>query len=415
MQSIEPSPFRNRFYFPPAEKSGREKIYLDGNSLGPMLRAIPEHLQSVVQDQWAEQLIGGWNAGWMELPTRLGDMIGQIIGARQGETLIADSTSVNLYKLAVAALGERPDRNQILTDNSNFPSDRYVLGHLNHSADQRIELRTIPWSYGSSTSFLAALEQSITPRTALISLSHVDYRSGYAFDIPAVTEMAHRYGVRVLWDLSHSVGALPIELAACQADLAVGCTYKFLNGGPGAPAFLYVRQDLQRLLANPIAGWLSAANPFAFGEQFEPSNTIRRFWVGTPPILSMAAIEPGLRLTLEAGVPWIRERSLQLTSYFMEQSTKRLEALGYLVVTPSAPERRGSHVALAHREAWRITQALIDLHDVIPDFRPPNIVRIGIAPLYTGAAELDQTVEALEKIIRNQEFLRYTETKSGVT
>jgi kynureninase len=415
VQSIEPSPFRDRFYFPRDEKRGREKIYLDGNSLGPMLRSVPEHMNSVIQSQWAEQLIGGWNAGWIELPTRLGDLIGQIIGAKPGETLVADSTSVNLYKLAMAALSERPERNQVLTDNSNFPSDRYVLGNLNHAHDQRIELRTIPWRYGDSTSFLDVLEKSITPRTALISLSHVDYRSGYAFDIPAITELAHRHGVRVLWDLSHSVGALPIDLAACQADLAVGCTYKFLNGGPGAPAFLYVRQDLQKLLANPIAGWLSAANPFAFGDTFEPSNSIRRFWVGTPPILSMAAIGPGLKLTLEAGLVWIRERSLQLTTYFIEQSAIRLAKLNYQIITPTEPARRGSHIALAHPEAWRITQALIDRYNIIPDFRPPNIIRLGIAPLYTSAAELDQTVDALEGIIRSLVFLNYDETRSGVT
>ena len=380
-----------------------------------MLLSVPKHLQHVIEHQWAEQLIGGWNAGWMDLPTRLGDLVGQILGARPGETLIADSTSVNLFKLAVAAISERPQRYQIVTDRSNFPSDRYVLEHLKSIAINKIEVKTIPWSVDSETNVLEILEKAITPQTGLICLSHVDYRSGFAFDIPAITQLAHRHGVRVLWDLSHSVGVIPIQLAESQVDLAVGCTYKFLNGGPGAPAFLYVRSDLQSQLQNPIAGWLSAAKPFAFGDQFEPSDSIRRFWVGTPPILSMAAMEPGLRLTLEAGVEWLRDRSIQLTGYAIEQATHRLNTLGFQVVTPSDPAQRGSHVALAHPEAWRITQALIDRYDLIPDFRPPNLIRLGIAPLYNNGQELDQTIDALERIVMDHEFKHYCDAASGVT
>ncbi len=360
LELMAPSPFRDRFYFPISEKTKCPKVYLDGNSLGPMLRSVPKHLQQVIEHQWAEQLIGGWNAGWLDLPTRLGDLVGKILGALPGETLIADSTSVNLFKLAAAAISERPQRYQILTDRSNFPSDRYVLDRLQSIVTNKIEVQTIPWSVDSRTSVLEILEQAITSHTCLICLSHVDYRSGFAFDIPAITRLAHRHGIRVLWDLSHSVGVIPIELAACQVDLAVGCTYKFLNGGPGAPAFLYVRSDLQSQLQNPIAGWLSAAKPFAFGDQFEPSDSIRRFWVGTPPILSMAAMEPGLQLTLEAGVEWLRDRSIRLTGYVIEHATHRLSKWGFCVVTPSHPAQRGSHVALAHPEAWRITQTLVE-------------------------------------------------------
>ena len=415
MNLMHPSPFRERFYFPISEKTKSPKVYLDGNSLGPMLRSVPKHLQHVIEHQWAEKLIGGWNAGWLDLPTRLGDLVGQILGAKPGETLIADSTSVNLFKLAVAAIAESPQRYQILTDRSNFPSDRYVLENLHRIANSKIDVQTIPWSVDSKTNVVEILERAITPQTGLICLSHVDYRSGFAFDIPAITQLAHRHGVRVLWDLSHSVGVMPIELAACQVDMAVGCTYKFLNGGPGAPAFLYVRSDLQSQLQNPIAGWLSAAKPFAFGDQFEPSDSICRFWVGTPPILSMAAMEPGLKLTLEASVAWLRDRSIQLTGYAIEQATHRLDKLGFRVVTPVDPAQRGSHVALAHPEAWRITQALIEKYDLIPDFRPPNLIRLGIAPLYNSAKELDQSIDSLERIILDREFESYSDAASGVT
>lgn len=387
-------------------------IYLDGNSLGRLPQAAVDTIEDVTNRQWGERLIRSWNEGWWELQLRLGDKLAPIVGARPGELIISDSTSVNLYKLALATVLAAPEgRNKIVTDDLNFPTDVYILDGIARQHDLEFEVVSSDGANGP----VDALRQAIDETTLLVSLSHTTFKSGYTYDMAEVTGMTHDSGAMVLWDCSHSAGSVPIDFEATGVDLAVGCTYKYLNGGPGSPAFLYVRKTLQERLGNPIAGWWGHAEPFGFDLEFTPVSGIRRFHSGTMPILSLAVIEPGIDDILDAGMDAIRRKSVQLTSFLIDQSDSHLEPLGITLATPRDPEWRGSHVSLAHEKAWPITRALLEEAMVIPDFRTPDNIRLGLSPLYTSFIDIHTAIIRLRELVGSERHLDYVDATATVT
>jgi kynureninase len=389
-------------------------IYLDGNSLGRLPRPTAERLQGLVGKEWGRDLIRSWNAGWYGAPARLGDKLATLLGAGQGQVVVSDSTSVNLFKLVMAALGLRPDRERIISDTLNFPSDLYILQGCCQLLGRGHHLHLVPSADGIAVD-LGDLWAAIDGRTALVSLSHVTFKSGYLYDMAEVTRRAHQAGALVLWDLSHSVGAVPLELDRWGVDLAVGCTYKYLNGGPGAPAFLYVRRDLQAEALSPIWGWFGQRQPFAFDVDYEPAEGMARFLVGTPPILSLLALEPALDITLDAGLSAIRRKSLRLTAYLVYLVDTLLAPLGFALGSPRDPARRGSHVSIRHAEGYRINRALIEEMQVLPDFREPDNIRLGLAPLYTTFSEVWEAVDRIRRVVKENRYERYPATRQEVT
>ncbi|CAN5430200.1 MAG: kynureninase [Acidimicrobiia bacterium] len=395
--------FRERFVVPDPDL-----VYLDGNSLGRLPSSAVDRAGEVVNAEWGARLIRAWNEGWWEAPLRIGDAVAPLIGARPGEVAVADSTSVNLFKLAVTALDQRPDRPVVVTDDLNFPSDWYVLDAAARRADgeHRVEVvRSPDGIHGPVEAIIDRLGEDV----ALVSLSLVTYGSGFLYDLDRVTRAAHTAGAMVLWDLSHAVGAVSVDLGAANVDLAVGCTYKYLNGGPGSPAFLYVRTDLQTALNNPIGGWWGHITPFGFDAEYTPTAGIRRFLSGTAPIVSMTLIEPGVAMVAEAGLAAMRAKSVAQTGYLIERWRADLAPLGFTLGSPEDPERRGSHVAMGHPRALAIDLALIAKHGVVPDFRPPDTIRFGITPLYTTFADLDRAVEAMVEVVTSGQHLEEIE------
>lgn len=397
------SSFRQRFTL-----DDPDLIYLDGNSLGKLPKATAQRLQQLIEQEWGQQLIRGWNQGWMEAPQRVGAKIAQLIGARADEVIVADSTSVNLFKLAVAALQAQPDRHRIVTDDLNFPSDHHVLQGIQALLHRPVEIHVAKSPDGIHGP-LDKLHDAIDRHTALVTLSHVAYKTSYAYDLRAMTERARRQRALMLWDLSHSVGSLPIGLNECEVPLAVGCTYKHLNGGPGAPAFLYVRSDMQPRLTNPIPGWMGKLNVFDFDPTYLPDPGIRRFLTGTPPILSLCAIEPSIELFLEAGIERVREKSVLQTEYLIELWRAWLAPLGFSLNSPLESARRGAHVSLGHPQGLSIDQALIHEMRVIPDFRPPDTLRFGACPLYTSFEDIYEGMSRLRTVVIEKRFEKYTQ------
>jgi kynureninase len=360
-------------------------VYFDGNSLGrPPARAL-DALAEVVRSGWGERLIRSWTEGWMELPLQLGDRIGALLGAAGGQVAVADSTTVCFYKAVSAALDARPGRTEIVTDPGNFPTDRYVLESL---ASQRgLGLRWLEPAdplRGPSAAEVAAL---VGPQTALVTFTHVDYRSAAILDMAAITQVAHAAGALTIWDLCHSVGAVAVELDAAGADLAVGCTYKYLCGGPGSPAFIYVRAELAPMLRQPIWGWLGRRDAFRMDPGYEPAEGIRAFLSGTPPILALHALEPGIKLVTRAGIERIRAKGTALTALAIELADAWLAELGVAVASPREDSLRGAHVALAHPEAAALCERL-SAHGVLADYRAPDVVRVGLSPLSTRFVEV---------------------------
>jgi len=393
-------------------------IYLDGNSLGRLPRRTISHLQDVVQRQWGERLIRAWNDGWIEVPAKLGAKIAALVGAQPDELLVADATSINLFKLAVAALQSRPGRTAIVSDEFNFPSDLYIFQGIIDLLGGRHQLRLIP-SRDGITIAPEDVRLALGDDTALLSLSHVAFKSAFLYDMSHITKLAHAAGALVLWDLSHSAGAVPIDLNGSNADLAVGCTYKYLNGGPGSPAFLYVRKDLQQELVPPMWGWFAAKAPFEFNLNFTPAADISRFRVGTLPMISMLAIEPALDLLLEAGVDKLRAKSLHQTEYLIARAEQWLLPLGFSLGSPRQAELRGSHVSLRHPEGYRVCRALIESPPpavrVIPDFRTPDNIRLGIAPIYTTFTDIHRALERMRVIVEERIYEQYPTEKLAVT
>ena len=398
--------FRERYVFPDPDL-----IYLDGNSLGRLPKRGREILGRVVAEEWGDRLVRSWNEGWWELHLELGNRVAPLIGASSGEVIVSDSTSVNLYKLASAALKARPGRSKVVTDDLNFPTDVYVLRGLTEAEGGRLD---IVGSDGVSGP-VAGLKEAIDGDTALVSLSHTVFKSGYTYDLAAITDVAHQAGALVLWDLSHSVGVVPIDLDGADADLAVGCTYKYLNGGPGSPAFLFVRSDLQDSLSNPITAWWGHSEPFAFDLEFRPVQGIRKFHTGTMPILSLAAIGAGVDDVTVAGVTRLRAKSESMSKFLITQWKEHLSSLGFALTSPTDPERRGSHVSLSHSEAWPIARAMTEVGKVIPDFRAPDNLRLGLAPLYTSHLEVHTAIQRIRSIVETGAHTGLPDRKLPVT
>ena len=380
-------------------------VYLDGNSLGRLPKATVVRLQRLVAHEWGGELVRGWSH-WLDEPERVGELIGrEILGARPGETIVSDSTTVNLFKLAHAALDARPDRRVIVAARDEFPTDRYVLEGL--AAARGLEIRWLGAGPidgervdrhaidGPTGADLAAV---LDEEVALVVLSLVNYRSGAIADLPEITAAAHAVGALSLWDLSHAGGAIPIELEASGADLAVGCTYKYLNGGPGAPAYLYVRRSLQDVLRTPIQGWFGQRDQFAMGPRYDPAPGIRAWLAGTPGMLALAAVEEGVRLTAEAGLPAIRAKGIALTEFAIELLDERLAPLGCTLGSPRLAARRGAHVAIRHPHARRLCERLL-AGGVVPDFREPDTIRFGLPPLSTSFADVAAGVAALAGLL----------------
>lgn len=389
-------------------------IYLDGNSLGRLPCQTAMRVQTLVGSEWGRGLIRGWNAGWYDTPARVGEKIARLVGAGPGQVLVADSTSVNLFKLVMAGLALCPKRTHIVSDTLNFPSDLYILQGCIRLLGNQHHLHLVP-SEDDIVVDDQRLLDAIDEQTALVTLSHVTFKSGFLYDAAAVTKHAHQVGALVLWDLSHSVGAVPVQLDEWGVDLAVGCTYKYLNGGPGAPAFLYVRRELQEDALSPIWGWFGQRAPFALDLDYTPAKGVTRFLAGTPPILSLSAIEPALDLLLEAGIERVRRKSVLLTSYLVYLADKTLAPLGFALGSPRVPDQRGSHVSVRHPEGYRINRALIEEMNVLPDFREPDNIRLGLSPLYTSFSDVWQAVERIRAVVKEKRHLRYPAERLPVT
>lgn len=383
-------------------------IYVDGNSLGRLPKRTQAALTAVVE-RWGTDLVRGWH-DWIELPATVGDQLAEhALGARPGEVVVTDSVTVNLYKLASAVLAARPQRRAVVTDVDNFPTDRYVLEGV---AD---DLRLIDPDAVDGPTVADVEAACASGDVGLVALSHVAYRPGALADLPAITHAAHDAGALVLWDLSHSVGAVEIELEEHGVDLAVGCTYKYLNAGPGAPAFLYVRSSLQEELRTPIQGWFGRRDQFAMGHPYEPADGVERFLTGSPQILGLVAIQAGLEIFAEAGIDEVAAKARALTEYAFELHEELLAPLGVELGTPRHPARRGAHVSFRHPEAWRICRALIERAGVIPDYRRPDSVRFGFPPLYTRFADVREAMERLRRVIEGEEYRVVDATLTRVT
>ena len=387
LDAADPLAFtRERFRLPDGT------IYLDGNSLGALPAAAPAALGGTAEQQWGEDLIASWNKhGWIDWPTRIAAKLAPIVGARPDELLIADSTSVSLFKLLAAAVQARPGRRTILSQQADFPTDLYVAQGL---ADMLgVELRSVP---------AGDIADAIDEQVAVVTLTHVDYRSAAIHDMRGINETAHSAGALTVWDLSHSAGAIELDLDGTGCDLAVGCGYKYLNGGPGAPAFIYVAERLQGELRNPLQGWMGHADPFAFVDEYQPSEGVLRFLTGTPSILAMAALEAGIDTFDGIAMRDVEAKARKLSKLFVDEVEARCGSEVRLG-SPRDPAQRGSHVVFAHPEAYAVMQALI-ARGVVGDFRAPDLMRFGFAPLYNGFGEIVRAAEILANILATREW-----------
>ena len=407
LDAVDPlAGFRGRFV-----RADPSLIYLDGNSLGMLPEVTAQRMAEVVGQEWGAGLVSSWEH-WLDRPRRVGDLLGRhLLGCAPGQVVVADSTTVNLYKLAWAALDDRPARHVIVTDDDNFPTDRYVLQGVARQRGGELRLIHTDMDEGVSE---RALRAAIGTDTALVSLSHVAYRSGALADMAALTAVVHEAGALVRWDLCHSAGSVPVELDSCGADLAVGCTYKYLNAGPGAPAFLYVRQDLQPRLRQPVQGWFGQRDQFAMGPGYDPAAGIGRFLTGTPNIIGTAAVEEGARLLGEAGIGALRAKGVLLTDYLITLADAWLTPLGCVLASPRDSARRGSHVCLRHPEAWRISQALVRA-GVVGDYRTPDRLRLGPTPINTRFTDVWDALDTTREIIETKAYEQFEREPARVT
>jgi kynureninase len=378
---------RDRFVIPDGV------IYLDGNSLGPLPRAAAGILSHTIEQEWGQDLIRSWNsAGWFEMPLRLGDRIGALIGAAPGQTVVCDTTSINLYKAVHAAIGLRPDRDVVIAEAASFPTDLYIIEGAMASAGKPMQRRLL----GADA---ASIEALLDERIAVVVLSHVDYRTGALLDVAGITEQVHAAGALMVWDLCHSAGVIEFAFDAQAIDFAVGCTYKYLNGGPGSPAFISVAKEHQAAARHPLSGWWGHAAPFAFDQDFRPDPGIKRFLCGTPPIISLRGVDAALDALEGVEVAALREKSLALTELFMARIGALLPGLD--IMTPRQPSLRGSQVAIAFDEGYAVVQAMIE-RGVIGDFRAPDIMRFGFAPLYLRFQDVWDAAEILAACIHDE-------------
>lgn len=400
--------FRERFVV-----SEPDLIYMDGNSLGRLPRDTITRAEELITHQWGTRLIRSWNEGWFTAPERVGAKIARLLGARADEVIVSDATSTNLFKLVIAALRAQKGRARILTDDLNFPSDLYIIQGAIDLLDKQHRLEILPsvdGIHGPASELQAALNEEV----ALVVLSHTTFKSGYMYDLAGITAAAHAVGALVLWDFSHSVGAVPLDVETAQVDLAIGCTYKYLNGGPGAPAFLYIRRDWQERLRNPVTGWMGQREPFQFDLTYQTTGDLRGFLTGTPPMLSLSLIEPGVDVLLEAGLDRLRAKSEQQSEYLISLWRVLLEPLGFSLNSPRAVQQRGSHISLGHPEGLRIDLALL-AENILPDFRVPDNIRLGIAPLYISFHDIYATIICLQKIVERKLYEKYSSEAPLVT
>lgn len=369
-------------------------IYLDGNSLGALPITSAQGVLQAIEQQWGNDLIGGWTKhDWIGAPRRIGGMIAPLIGAQPHEVVVADSTSVNLFKLIVSALQARPGKSTVLSEPGNFPTDLYIAGGAT-SLSQGHRLRTVPAD---------KVIESIDDDVAVILLTHVHYKTGRKLDMAAITAAAHAKGALIIWDLCHSAGAIEVDLHACDADLAVGCGYKYLNGGPGAPAFLFVAERLHTTLQSPLTGWMGHQLPFDFSDDYIPAHGVDRFLCGTPPILGLAALEQGVATFNQVDMKSLTAKSEALSSLLLELVEARCGKHGFELITPRDPSTRGSHISFNHEHAFPICQALI-ANGIVGDFRAPNTLRLGLTPLYSRFEDVWRAVVTLEDIMNERKW-----------
>lgn len=390
--SVDPlADFRDRFVI------GTDPVaYLDGNSLGRLPKATLDRMRELLEVQWGVALIRSWDAGWIDLPTRVGDRLGAaVLGAEPGQTVIADSTSVNFYKALHAACGLRPGRSEIVVDDANFPTDRYLVDSVARARGMSVRWLS-PDADGGVTA--AELSAALSPRTAVVALSQVDYRSGYLADLADLTALVHDAGALCVWDLSHSAGVVPVGLDAADADFAVGCTYKYLNAGPGAPAYVYVRQRHLESVEQPITGWFGARDVFAMGPTYEPAGDIRRMLSGTPFVPGIIAVDEGVRLVAEAGIEAIYAKARALTALAVEMVDVWLVPHGAVVASPRDPSLRAGHVTVRCPDARNVTEKMVAA-GVVPDFRNPDLIRLGLSPLTTRYSEVWTALDVMRGIL----------------
>ena len=370
------------------------EIYLDGNSLGPVSSSVRRRVNEVIDDEWGRGLVRSWNdAGWMGEPTRLGDRIAPLIGANPGEVLVADTLTFLIAKLIGAALEQRPERHVVLTDEANFHSDIYIIEAMCERAGRPVAMKTIDRH---------RLDDELNDDVALVELTQVDYRTGESLDMAGITKKVHDAGALMLWDFAHSAGAVPLDVTGADVDFAAGCGYKYLNGGPGAPAFLYVRKSWQGKLRNPLPGWLGHARPFDFELRYEPADGMQAFVTSSPSIVALAALDGALDIWERTSMAEVRAKSLAMTDLFIQLVEERLPGV-FDVVTPLEHAKRGSQVALRHRDGYGIIQALIE-KGVIGDFRAPDICRFGFTPLYLRFVDVYDAVERISGVMSSQSF-----------
>jgi len=393
-------------------------IYFDGNSLGMMPLRSEQVVNDLISHEWGQRLIRSWNENWWEMPMRVSKKISELIGSRSEEVVVCDSTSVNLYKLVSAALKIQKGREKIISDDLNFPSDLYVIQGIINNLDKGHILDLVESENGIDIEY-DKLFQRIDKNTAVVVLSYVSFRSAFMYDMEKVTKYAHSKGALVIWDLSHAAGAVEIDLESSDADMAVGCTYKYLNGGPGSPAFLYVHRKMQDSVISPVWAWLGEKNPFEFSLDYRASAGARKYMTGSPSILSLCTLEPSLDILAEAGMDNIRTKSVNLASFLLELYHAFLQPHGFLLGSPEKASERGSHISLKHKEGYRICKALIDdrlgNYVIIPDFRPPDNIRLGLAPLYNRFDEVYRAVLEIEKIVKEKLYESYDSQMDNVT
>ncbi len=405
------SKFRDKFVLP------KDKLYLDGNSLGILAKDIISDINYTIKEEWGNNLISSWNKSWIKLPRLISQKLASIIKSNVDEVYVGSSTSINLFKLIKSILQSNKSIMNITTDNLNFPSDKYICELV--AKDFNIEFNFL--NYGSDLmADIEKLKEFIIKKRGIVVLSHVAFKSSYRYPIEEISKFCKDNNTIVIWDLSHSVGAVSIDMGSNQVDYAIGCTYKYLNGGPGSPAFIYVRQEELRKLKSPIRGWFSHDKPFEYSNEYSESNSIEKFSNGTPHILSLSTLKTSLDITLEATTEELNIKSAKLFDYFVSIYSNKLKKLNFELLTPMDKNKRGSHIAISHKEAWRISKCLINPIDndklsIIIDFRPNNIIRIALTPLYTSFEDIYLISKRLINIINDGEYKRKDNLMEGVT
>ncbi len=403
--------FRNEFIYP------EDKLYFDGNSLGLLSKKTKESLIEVINNEWGQHLISSWNNSWINLPKKVSKKVSIILNSNENEIYVGGSTSLNLYKLLLSLIKSNNSIKNISTDNLNFPSDKYICEGICN--DYNLKFNLLDYDNNNLPN-IDVLEQFIKKNNGIIVLSLVTYKSSYRYPISKINRICQENDSIAIWDLSHAIGAIDIDMKINEIDYAIGCTYKYLNGGPGSPAFIYARNEKQIGLKSPIKGWFSHSDPFDFSKSYVQSESMNKFSSGTPHIISMSTLDSSLDITINATTKKIENKSIDLYNFFTEIFNDRLLNLGYKIITPKNKDERGSHISIVHKESWRITKCLTDPEypgekKIIVDFRPPNIIRIALTPLYVSFNDIFRVCIRLVQIIESNEYEKKDGSKDIVT